>query len=153
MSIRLTCPHGHEVEREDLLRFPTSADGTFHGTDLIRGVAEHSERVDRVRCREHIHGCPVLDASGTLVGVVTQQDVFLGGATRGPEGEGSPATVGELMTSPAVVVSEETEIGSLCQMMLRLRIHRIPIVDGGKVTGIISSLDIIGEWARERAES
>lgn len=118
----------------------------------IREDASVDDLVDLL-VREHIHGCPVLDASGTLVGVVTQQDVFLGRATRGPEGEGSPATVGGLMTSPAVVASEETEIGSLCQMMLRLRIHRIPIVDGGKVTGIISSLDIIGEWARERAES
>jgi signal-transduction protein with cAMP-binding, CBS, and nucleotidyltransferase domain len=32
-------------------------------------------------------------------------------------------------------------------MMQRLRIHRIPIVKNGKVTGIISSLDIVGRLA------
>jgi CBS domain-containing protein len=117
----------------------------------IREDATVEELVDLL-VREHIHGCPVLDASGSLVGVVTQQDVFLGGATRGADAAGAPATVGDLMTSPAVVATEDTEIGSLCAMMLRLRIHRIPIVHEGKVTGIISSLDIIGEWARDRAE-
>lgn len=116
----------------------------------IREDAPVEELVDLL-VREHIHGCPVLDAAGSLVGVVTQQDVFLGGATRGAEAGGPPTTVGDLMTSPAVFATEETQIGDLCQLMLRLRIHRIPIVNEGKVTGIISSLDIIGEWARERA--
>ena len=99
--------------------------------------------------REHIHGCPVVDAEDLLVGVVTQQDVFFGGVTRGNEA-GSPArmTVGELMTSPAVSANEETEVLGLCRLMQRLRIHRVPIVKDGKVTGIVSSLDIVGHLVK-----
>ena len=62
-------------------------------------------------------------------------------------------TVRELMTSPAVSADEETEIISLCRMMRRLGIHRVPIVKDGKVTGIISSLDIVGELANREGKS
>ena len=107
--------------------------------------------------REHIHGCPVVDGSGELVGIVTQQDVFFSAVTReraaAPDDAEDPARnpgelrVCDLMTSPAVSATEETEIMGLCRMMQRLRIHRIPIVKNGKVTGIISSLDIVGKLA------
>ena len=50
----------------------------------------------------------------------------------------------DLMTSPAVSTDEETEIAGLGRMMQRLRIHRVPIVKHGKVTGIVSSLDLVG---------
>jgi CBS domain-containing protein len=107
--------------------------------------------------REHIHGCPVVDDTGELVGIVTQQDVFISAVTRDRSGvragreEGSGGSdelkVRDLMTSPAVSAAEDTDIIGLCRMMHRLRIHRIPIVKEGKVTGIISSLDIVGELA------
>ena len=100
--------------------------------------------------QEHIHGCPVVDATGDLVGVVTQQDVFFSEVSRR---DGPPANmkVRDLMTSPAVSAEEETEIIGLGRMMQRLRIHRIPIVNDGKVTGIVSSLDLVG-WLIENAE-
>jgi CBS domain-containing protein len=115
-----------------------------------------SELIDLL-VREHIHGCPVVDRNGDLVGIVTQQDVFFSAVTRDRSVEGESAgeprrspgelKVRDLMTSPAVSASEETAIPGLCRMMHRLRIHRVPIVKDGKVTGIISSLDIVGRLA------
>ena len=105
-----------------------------------------------VLVREHIHGVPVLDRAGVLVGVVTQQDVFFATVTRGagaqkkgPDTEG--LLVRDLMTSPPVSATEETDVVALCRMMHRLRIHRVPIVSLGRVTGIISSLDVVGALA------
>lgn len=102
---------------------------------------------------EHIHGAPVLDAAGGLVGVVTQQDVFFAAMTRGRDGEAGAVRpeavkVRSIMTAPAVSASEDTDIRSLCRMMHRLRIHRVPIVREGRVTGIISSLDICAALGR-----
>ena len=98
---------------------------------------------------EHLHGAPVLSATGELVGVVSQQDVFFGTMMRGRgDGNGphrvSPQTlrVRDIMTSPAVSADEQTDVPALCKMMYKLRIHRIPIVGNGKVIGIISSLDV-----------
>jgi CBS domain-containing protein len=47
-----------------------------------------------------------------------------------------------IMTSPAISAEEKTPISDLCQVMWSLRIHRVPIVRGGKVTGLISSMDL-----------
>jgi CBS domain-containing protein len=104
---------------------------------------------------KHIHGAPVVDAEGDLVGLVSQLDLHFGMMTRRPAGETAPTAdadhrlrVGEIMTSPAVSAGEETTIADLCRMMHRLRLHRVPIVRGRKVTGVISSLDICGAIGR-----
>lgn len=104
------------------------------------------EELIEMLVREHIHGVPVLDRAGELVGVVTQQDIFFGASTRGQDE--SSLKVRDVMTSPAVSALEETDVRGLCQLMHRLRIHRVPIVKDGKVTGIISSLDVCAAVAR-----
>lgn len=104
--------------------------------------------------REHIQGAPVVDRDGNLVGVVTQQDVFFSTVTldakSGSVARPDERVVAEVMTSPAVSATENTEVAGLCRMMHRLRIHRVPILKNGKVTGIISSLDIVGALADGR---
>ena len=47
-----------------------------------------------------------------------------------------------IMTSPAISAEEATPITDLCNVMWNLRIHRVPIVRGGKVTGLVSSMDL-----------
>jgi CBS domain-containing protein len=105
--------------------------------------------------REHLHGAPVLDPSGRLVGVVTQQDIFFSqvmvrrpASPGGPDTGEAPPVVRDIMTSPALSAQEDTDIRALCRMMTRLRIHRVPIVRDEKVIGIVSSLDICGALAR-----
>jgi len=50
--------------------------------------------------------------------------------------------VSAIMTSPAISAEEDTPITDLCHVMWNLRIHRVPIVRGGKVTGLVSSMDL-----------
>lgn len=96
----------------------------------------------------HVHGVPVLDARGELVGIVSEEDVIFG--TMGlPEEASLPlgddnggVRVRDIMTSPAVCATEETDVVELCRMMWGMRIHHIPIVLDGRVTGIVSSLDL-----------
>ena len=104
---------------------------------------------------KHIHGAPVVDAKGNLVGLISQLDLHFGMMTRklADDAESNPGgdhrlRVGEIMTAPAVSAGEATEVADLCKMMHRLRLHRVPIVRGRKVTGVISSLDICGAIGR-----
>ncbi|MCP3981497.1 MAG: CBS domain-containing protein [bacterium] len=107
--------------------------------------------------QEHVHGAPVIDPEGRLVGVVSQQDVFFASMTlvrpefeqgKGAGSKPPKMTVGEIMTSPAVSVDEDTDAIALCRMMHKLRIHRVPVLRQGKVVGLISSLDICGAVGR-----
>ncbi len=50
--------------------------------------------------------------------------------------------VRSIMTSPAISADEDTPVSDLCRIMWNLRIHRVPIVRKGKVTGLVSSMDL-----------
>ena len=96
--------------------------------------------------QEHIHGAPVVDESGALIGFVSQEDVLFGMMGTSLAGAGTPDAGGpavrDVMTSPAVFATEETKFVDVCRLMWQLRIHHVPIARQGRVTGIISSLDL-----------
>jgi CBS domain-containing protein len=50
--------------------------------------------------------------------------------------------VSAVMTSPAIAADEDTPILEICRIMWNLQIHRIPILKRGKVTGLVSSMDL-----------
>jgi CBS domain-containing protein len=123
---------------------------TIHESDPIEEVLD-------VLVGEHIHGAPVVNNKGELVGVISQLDIYFGKMTRNGKLEArarganqEPLTVGDVMTAPAVSAIEDTDIVDLCRMMYKLRIHRVPIVREDKVLGIISSLDICNALATGR---
>jgi CBS domain-containing protein len=101
----------------------------------------------------HVNGAPVVNADGTLVGVVTEEDVLYGSMGHAPgesaEGE-SGSLVRDIMTSPAVCATEDTDVLSLCRLMWQMRIHRIPIVREGRLQGVVSSMDIVRAIAEGR---
>lgn len=59
-----------------------------------------------------------------------------------PAGDPLRMPVSAIMTSPAISAEETTPIKDLCHIMWNLRIHRVPIVRGGRVTGLVSSMDL-----------
>ncbi len=90
----------------------------------------------------HAQGVPVLNARGELVGIVTEEDILYG--TMGtPDKSGSAVLVRDIMTSPAICATEDTDVVELCEMLWGMRIHRIPILLDGKVTGIVTALDVV----------
>ena len=135
----------------------------MRAVDLMREnvvTIRESDPIDEVLdvlVGEHIHGAPVVNDSGELVGVISQLDIYFGKMTRNGTLKGGtrednpePLTVRDVMTAPAVSAVEDTDIVDLCRLMYRLRIHRVPIVREDKVLGIISSLDICNALAAGR---
>lgn len=90
----------------------------------------------------HANGLPVLNADGELVGIVSEDDVLYG--TMGVfDKDGSAVLVRDIMTSPAVCATEETDVVELSRMLWGMRIHRIPILSEGRVTGMVTALDVV----------
>ena len=99
---------------------------------------------------------PVIDASKRLIGVITDRDIVCRVVAKGKNP--SSVTAGECMTEPVVVVTEDTPLASVMQVMEENQIRRVPVVDGsGCCCGIISQADValsasenqVGEMVRE----
>ncbi len=76
-----------------------------------------------------------------IVGIVTERD-YLRRVTL--EGKTDKETaVGEIMTSPLVVVTPETTIDECMAVMTDRRIRHLPVVDDGEVVGVVSIGDIV----------
>ena len=112
-----------------------------------------------------VSGMPVIDADGKLVGMVTEGD-FL----RRPEmrteaprqrwlelllGPGSDATeyarshghtVQDVMSPNVVTVGKETRLSEVVRLMEDHAIKRIPVIDDGRVVGIVSRADLMSAF-------
>ena len=89
--------------------------------------------------RYRIHGAPVVDAAGMLVGMVSLVDLV-----------GKPGgTVRDIMTPDPVVAMEDTPVEELAQLMLDEMVRRVPIVRGGQVVGIVSASDLLRVYLDE----
>lgn len=80
-----------------------------------------------------IHGAPVVDGAGQLIGMVSFTD--LSGRAGG--------TIRDVMTADALFVLEDTPIEEIAALMLDQMVRRVPVVNGGRVTGIVSASDVI----------
>ncbi len=104
----------------------------------------------------NIKGAPVVDGSGNLIGIITEDDLVFGqlgvpeeqrdlmASGETPSGPRNRVVlrVAEIMTQNPIAASEDTPMEELCRLMSRLKIHRIPIVRGSQVVGIVSTIDV-----------
>ena len=110
----------------------------------------------------HVSGMPVVDATGRLVGVVSEGDFLhraeLGAAKRKPRwlefllGPGDAAEsyvlshgrkVREVMTRDVVSIDESTPLTEIGDIMEKRRIKRLPVVSGEHLVGIITRADLL----------
>lgn len=102
--------------------------------------------------QHHIHGLPVVDAAGALVGVLSQTDLTRARATEHLWTNWPGLAVRHLMTSPAITIHASTGLDVAARKMERNRIHRLVVVDDNDPTkpiGVLSTTDLIHAIAEE----
>lgn len=116
----------------------------------------------RIMLQNHISGLPVVDSTGSLVGMVTEGDFLrrseLGTERRRPKwiefvlGPGRLASdfthasgrkVEEVMTQEPVIIDEDVALAGAVEMMERNRIKRLPVLRDGKIVGIVSRANLV----------
>jgi signal-transduction protein with cAMP-binding, CBS, and nucleotidyltransferase domain len=86
-------------------------------------------------------GSLLVTDGGDIVGIVTERD-YLRRVTL--EGRTDKETaVGEIMTSPLVVVRRDTDVDECMAIMTDRRIRHLPVVEDGEVVGVVSIGDLV----------
>jgi CBS domain-containing protein len=86
--------------------------------------------------QKRISGAPVVNAQGQLIGMITEADIISKVSREG-------LRVADIMTHELIVVTEETPVGEIAQLLTERKIKRVPVVRDGKLVGIVSRADIV----------
>jgi len=87
-----------------------------------------------------IGAVPVLE-NGQVTGVFSERDVIRCLQERGAAALGDP--VSAVMTAPAVTVGRDDSVLGALSLMTRRRIRHLPVVEDGRVIGIVSIGDLV----------
>jgi CBS domain-containing protein len=130
-------------------------------------VTEEMEVVEaaQILLDKRINGVPVVDAAGRLVGILCQSDIiaqqkqlpipslfsFLDGyislnSVKGLEKEVrkiAATAVADAMTPNPVTVGPESSIETVAALMVDHNFHTLPVVDNGRLVGVVGKEDIL----------
>jgi CBS domain-containing protein len=111
--------------------------------------------------RARVRHLPVVSAEGGLIGIVTDRDLrhhlF---APRVIRDVGSIAVdvllkavpVSEVMSSPVMSVPAKADVVEAARIMLEDKVGSLPVVEGGKVVGIVTETDVLRQICKADAE-
>lgn len=105
----------------------------------------------RLLDKHHIHGLPVVDGLGGLVGVVSQTDMLRARSTEDLWQRWPGLRVRHLMSSPALTISADAGVAEAASRMERERVHRLVVVgaDGSRPIGVVSTTDLVRAMVEE----
>jgi CBS domain-containing protein len=131
------------------------------------------EEVVRLMREHELPGLPVVDADGALLGIVTESDLviaddegdlhiphyvelFGGMVFLEPLREfesrlkkASAASARDMMTADPVTVEADDPVRKAARLIADSGHNRLPVVDGGRVVGVITRVDVLGALAAE----
>jgi len=135
------------------------------------------EELAEILDNEDVHGVPVVDAAGRVVGVVSRTDLVRAVAERRParDDRGSrvvtvegtedwetvvraetvaelDGSVSDIMSDRVVTARENETAGALAAKMVREEVHRVLVVDGHRLLGMVSATDLLSTLPRYEEE-
>ena len=139
-------------------------------TPSIKAVPQSwtMDRLARFLTDNEITGSPVTDDSGEIVGIATLKDIteFRWNANRAETADNPmtkeeekearrlrmiifeemgkvPVEVRDIMTPIVLSVDEQTPVQDIAELMMREHLHRVFIKKNGKITGIVTTYDML----------
>jgi len=122
------------------------------------------EEVAKMMLDNNIGGLPVVDEDGGLIGIVTESDFSakehaipfsriyapqLFGKWMSTEGiekayeAARTIKVSGIMSTPVISVNEDDNMADAVKKMLEYRVHRVPVLRGGKPIGVLTRHDLL----------
>jgi CBS domain-containing protein len=112
------------------------------GHDVI-SVQPHRTLAEAIRTlsEKRIGAVVVMGADGALVGILSERDIIRALGELGPSALES--AVSRSMTSKVVTCRPQTSVDELMEIMTTGRFRHVPVVENGRVTGIVSIGDVV----------
>ena len=95
------------------------------------------QQAARLLSQHRISGLPVINADNVVVGVVTEYDII------SKEGQ----SVGDIMSHGVISVTPQTDLEEVSYILVNEHIKRLPVLDQGRLLGIVSRADLVREVA------
>lgn len=96
----------------------------------------------------NITGLPVVDDYMNLLGVVSEKDILK--LLYDPDAK--PGLAEEYMTTGVIGFEQGTSLFEICDCLINNNFRRVPILDHGKLVGIISRTDIMAYIMKNRSQ-
>jgi CBS domain-containing protein len=137
------------MRAKDLMTYPVV---TVHPETPVKEAA-------RLLAAHGFTALPVVDADDTVVGIVSEADLIRGRVLPDPRSliaDDPPAppgptasTVSGVMTADPVVVALTADAVAVTKLMLDRHLRALPVVDGERLTGIVTRRDLLRTIARD----
>ncbi len=112
------------------------------GSTVVTSAADETVAATaRLLNLKRIGAVVVCDAPGKVIGVISERDIIRGVALNGQRA--LDMRVRELMTSDVIVCKPTDTIAEVMQVMTLGRFRHLPVIEDGKLQGIISIGDVV----------
>lgn len=124
------------------------------------GVSDSCGEAVARMVRQKIRHLPVVERDGKLVGVVTDRDlrhrlfeprVMKEIGTVSVDQILKTVPVKDIMSTPVVTVGPQDELETAARVMLEDKVGSLPVVENGRVVGIITETDLLRQIVRADA--
>lgn len=108
----------------------------------------------RIVAEDRISGAPVVEVGGRLVGIVSKTDLVERmleddpryGIGQGEEWNYEGRQVGDIMSDQVLTVTPETPLDRVAARMAADRVHRVVVMEGDRLAGIVTSIDLLAHF-------
>ena len=154
--------------------FTNTAERPVRDIMTTRVVKVHPDtpvsQIARLMSEHDISGLPVVDEDDRVLGIITELDLIVRNTRfklprffmildqivylETPQHQRQlqqmlGVTAKEIMSKPVETIAPDAHIDELAELMVERRINPIPVVEAGRLVGIVSRSDIIHLMARE----
>lgn len=120
-------------------------------TDQVYTIAPHQTVLEalKVMAEKNVGALPVVEG-GEVVGIVSERDYARKMVLEGRSSVGTE--VREIMSSPVITVNSHQNVDTCMTMMTNSHLRHLPVVEDGKLLGLLSIGDLVKEAIAEQAD-